>query len=143
MTDLTLDEAVQAAEKAQADLIAAGKKALREVLTSSFENPEIQTIAWAQKYSEYDDEGLYPGITGPVINVVDGDDPMEGVWGWTYGGGDANGFPEEYGNVKNMLDAVGEETICNIVGDDNNIVVAIRDERRDVGYSLFTEYAGY
>lgn len=142
MTDLAdLDVAAAAATEAQRQLEVTGKAVLKQALTEVFSNPSIETVAWAQKHSEYNDEGLYPGITGPVINVVDADDPTADLWDWAgYGDSSPGEFPEEQRLVKSVLDKIGEETICEIVGDDDNIVVA---SRQGDGFTIFAEYAGY
>lgn len=139
-----LDEALEAKARADAQVQKAAKAALKEVLHDAFQNPRIATVAWGQKYSEYNDEGMYPGIAGPVINVVDPEDPRADAWGWLGGWGTStdDDFPTEQRRIKTVLDKVGPEVLCEIVGDDEYMVYAVRSENPD-GFIIDYEHMGY
>lgn len=121
---------------AEGALQRAGKTALRETLDLIFTNPEVKDVAWGQKTSDYDDEGMYPGFMGPVVNefsTEDGDVEVDDWWSKLYDGGYGRstsineGFSRETRLLKTVLDKIGAETMCEIIGDDEHVVVAYRD----------------
>ncbi len=127
-------EAHQAAKAAQANLVGSAQRLLKDTLESVFENSEVLNIAWAQRYSEYDDEGLYPGICGPIVNAFDEDEIVNlhrtDIWDKLpmYGNSVSTiGFDREVRIMKNTLDAIGAETLCAFVGGDENMVVVTRE----------------
>lgn len=125
----------------------AAKAALHDVLTDAFSNPEVHEISWGQKNSEYNDEGMYPGVHGPYVSGKE-DEEMDWehpayrwVLGFEYGNKNPTepAFREEEQSVKAVLEAIGEEVLCDVLGYDEYVVSAYRSGD---GFKLTQEYAG-
>ena len=150
-----LDDALRTFSAAQANLVSASKRALTDVLSAVFSNPEVTDVAWGQKTSEYNDEGMYPGIMGPVINefsIVNDETgeveetDLDDWWSKLYDGYPPRTtykFPVERAKVAAILEAIGPEILCEIVGDDEHVVIAERDNRRSDGFTLWSEDVRY
>lgn len=139
---VNIADELKALDKQRLDL---AKKALNDTLSEVFKNHSIESISWGQKYTAYNDEGMYEGVSGPVINVEI--DPNGDRMEWQ----DAICYhpdptpPDCIHQVKilkNVLDAIGSKTLCDIVGDDEYVVTATR-EKPVYSFKLTAEYAGY
>lgn len=148
-----LHEANAALRAAKEEHKAAAKEELGSVLSGIFESdPSIHHVVWGQKYSEYNDEGMYPGISGPVINsslgIVDEENgelveiDLDGWWNvCAYPGEDSDPqYQEQQDLLSTTLSEIGEDVLCEIVGEDEHVVVAQRSAN---GFDLWSEYAGY
>ncbi|MFI5405133.1 MAG: hypothetical protein ACHQ1D_01330 [Nitrososphaerales archaeon] len=111
-------------------------------------NPGLTNIQWAQKASEYNDEGMYPGVFGPVANRPVSRDDGDGwdympAWLDDYGDPDTPSPYDRYlGELRRILAAAGDEVLSEVFGDSAK-VAAIRDEDRDHGVKFIVEYVGY
>lgn len=126
------------------------KMALHQVLTEVFEeNPDINIISWGQKNSEYNDEGMYPGIQGPVFNYNFSDkrdwDDLEWdiIMGYGYRRKDHEGWsgilerPQAAKKLKEMLEGIGEDLMVAIMGnEDEYIISANRQNTTKLSYKL-------
>lgn len=136
----TLKEAREKLNSANHILFTSAKSEIGAELTRLFANPSITSIQWAQKASEYNDEGMYPGVFGPVKNQPGFDEEPWPSWidgygydtpGWAYDGMD---------DLKKVLNLLGEDILSEIFGDECRIM-AVRDTGK--GYKLVTEYQSY
>lgn len=117
-------------EKARLSL---AKDILNRALTEVFTNPEIKFVGWGEKFSEYDDEGMYPGISGPFFNVdyhsvKREDESWNTIHECLFGSGEET-FLSEYSNLKKILEGIDTPLLCQIVGDDDYVVVAKRTNK--------------
>jgi hypothetical protein len=139
--DLTrLENARNQMNDAQRELESSAKSVINEAVKELLDSPDISNVVWAQKSSEYNDEGMYPGVAGPHLNVegVDDDfDPydLEDRWGLmeTYGSVD-----QRASDLKKVFDLLGEEILSDLFGDEHLVVATLNGDR--VQYA--TEYAG-
>ena len=127
-----LTEAREALDAAQAKLKAQARTTIEALIRDAFEDSDITNIAWAQKSSEYNDEGMYPGIVGPVVNVNE-----EGRQQWV--GVVVHQTDSRLPELTEALNLIGEEILSDIFGDEA-YVIATRDGE---AVKLVTEYAGY
>lgn len=104
-------------------------------------NPEITSIGWGMKTSEYNDEGMYPGINGPAINVdLDDDSDKDLMMGYDYGyKGDK--LSPVTDTLKAILEEAGADILCE-VWDDEYIVVA-KPKTRDLAVEFESEHTGW
>lgn len=94
-------------------------------------HPGMLGIEWAQKSSEYDDQGIYYGVYGPVL--LDLNDHDDSYPNWLYRGEDV---PTELAELKTLLDSLGPEVLVRMFGDEEVVTVT-----RDMKFS--TRYVGY
>lgn len=139
---MTIAEDLKALDKQRLDL---AKKALNDTLSEVFKNHDIESISWGQKYTEYNDEGMYEGISGPVVNVTI--DPDENSWEWQdkicyHPDPIPSGCAQQVRMLKDVLEAIGAKTLCDIVGGDEYVVTATR-EKPVYSFKLTAENAGY
>lgn len=116
------------------------KSAINETLKAVFADETVQSVAWSQKNSEYNDEGMYPGFHGPVLN----DAPVEDIRDWAYDsqwlfGYDRAEVDPKLAELKDVLEAVGEEILVELY-DDEAVVVA---QRRGDKLVIQVESVGY
>lgn len=142
--DLTkLRDAKEKIETAQAYLRVAAEKTINASVLSVLSTPHNYSVAWAAKSSEYNDEGMYPGISGPYLNVgvVDGvfdwDRMMDDRWEILMDNGTSN--EPVLSELTEILNLIGEEILSDIFGDEH-LVVAYLNSQRNVQFD--TEYAG-
>ena len=103
------------------------KDVIRAEIISLFETySTMKNIVWAQKNSEYNDEGLYPGITGPYFDIDDDD------YDWYYDEPIQDG---RLANLENILNTAGENILSDIFYDDSVTRVTFVDgkPRFDIG----------
>lgn len=135
------------------------KDHLQATLTEIFtEYPEINIISWGQKDSEYDDEGMYPGVNGPVFNYdffdeVNKDNwnnlEMEIIQGYgSYRKSDTDGWekifkaPNAERKLMSALNDIGSELLVKIFDDADEYIVSA--ERKDDGtFKIYKESIRY
>lgn len=133
-------------KKAREDLEAAkkileeqSKSSIKEELERLFhEDPTINAIQWSQKDSEYDDEGMYPGVFGPYF-VMDSDDEDANGYGRfprELYGYDSSPIPPELQKLQEILSCLGSEILSSLFGD-ANVSTATFDGR---SVSIESEY---
>lgn len=142
MTGLdTLKAARAAADTARVTLESEAQGVLDENFTLIFKNnPTIQSISFGVKSSEYNDEGMYPGIAGPVVSEnEDGDSGLDDYesrdWLYDY---NASVEPRVQG-LKATLDLIGEDILTQIYGDEYVVTAS----RKVDGFRVTTDYASY
>ncbi len=121
------------------------KKALNDTLAEVFKNLKIESISWGQKCTEYNDEGMYEGVSGPVVNVSLGEDESSFEWQdkICYHPDPApEGTANEIKMLKEVLIAIGAPTLCDIIGGDEYVITATR-EKPVYSFKLTAESAGY
>jgi hypothetical protein len=138
---LNIADELKALDNQRIDL---AKRALNDALSEVFKNHSIKSISWAQKYTEYNDEGMYEGVSGPVVNV-----DLEGLerYEWQdkicyHPDPLPAGCAKEVKMLQEVLRAIGPRTLCDIIGDDEYVITATR-EKPVYSYKLTAEYAGY
>lgn len=137
----SLNRAVLDYDEARRGLLKAGYEAIKSELTEIFKDPEVQTVRWGQKTSPYNDEGMYDGLTGPVLNP----EVEETRWGtshdWLYDYGVV--VDSRLKALADVLNQLSVELLCEIIGDDEYVVTAERsDDPR--GFDLTADhYGGY
>lgn len=143
-----IKEARQAVVNAESTLRKQSKAALQETLTEVFKNPAIRDVNWGAKEGEYDDEGMIPGVHGPVFNLLDEDgDPIDEHISYNlnltgYESTSVFGqFATEGRLLKELLTDIGGGVLTELFGEEH-IVTAERDESRTTGFRITTEYAG-
>lgn len=126
-------------------------------LTEIFrEFPNINIISWGQKSSEYNDEGMYTGIHGPVFNhdfTEGGDGPawdsleMEIIQGYgDYRRNDTDGWdkileaPTASEKLMGALNEIGEDLLVDIFDADEYILSAVREGDR---FKIYQESVRY
>lgn len=142
--DLTnLRDAKEKIETAQAYLRVAAEKTIGASVRDILSKPHNYSVVWAAKSSEYNDEGMYPGISGPYLNVgveegvFDWDRMMDDRWEILMGDGTSN--DPALSELNEVLSLIGEEILSDIFGDEH-LVVAYLNSQRNVQFD--TEYAG-
>jgi hypothetical protein len=131
-------------EQAKAAISTQAKSVLKGVVEKIFdENPDIQTIAWAQKASEYNDEGMYPGLFGPVANPEPDEDGDYRGYGyssnWLYPSyNDKFVVAPQLKELDETLQAIGEDELSQIFGDEHSVTVTNTEN----GPRFTTEYEG-
>lgn len=137
-----IKEARKSLDEANEILKKESKNALREAISKVFDdNPNAQGIGWAQKDSEYNDEGMYPGVFGPAFTDLDPlqENSFRDLWHsapWVYG--DGGKTDPRLIELEEVLAALGSQVLSELFGDEN-IVIA---RRSDKGFTIHTEYAG-
>lgn len=111
------------------------KAAIKDCVDYILSVPGIDCVSWSQKSSEYDDEGMYPGVWGPVIN-----DPFSADDGgeWAYGYGSVLTDPR-CESLKKVLEAIGSDILSNIFGDEYAVDATYGNDGR---IRFHAEYAG-
>lgn len=103
----------------------------------------LTDIQFAQKASEYNDEGMYPGVYGPVANQaeLDAEDYFP-PWLDDYSDRNfkASVYDQSLSELSRILSAAGDEVLSEVFGDSARIIVT-RDE--DKGVKFTVEYVGY
>lgn len=118
------------------------EKTIRDELERIFiANPTFKTIDWAQKHSEYNDEGMYEGVFGPVANEISAEEQRnDDDWpDWLYGYGGTK-VVDELKELHSILNAVGEEVLSDIFGDECRVTASWDVSKAKVYIS--SEYAG-
>ena len=88
------------------------KETVESILSS---NPDIDIIRWGHRSSEYDDEGMYPGIVGPIVQSREEFDAEDNYPDWIY--------RDEYKSDKRLstlvtaLNSIGEDILSDLYGD--------------------------
>lgn len=121
MSVTELVEARKRIDQAQAEIKSLAKQSIRDAVQAVFDNyPDVETVAWAQKHSEYNDEGMYPGLFGPVINAERDDDGSYGYDSFVY---DYHGtkIDDRLGALHQVLEAIGTEELSDIFGDEYSV----------------------
>lgn len=139
-------ETVQAArtkvDEANEVLRSTAKEAVKEGLDTVFADPSVTLVMFAQKSSEYDDEGMYPGVYGPDIRegeynidqiLDDRWEELDGLLGYGSLPTDPRGV-----QLKAVLEAVGDDVLSDLFGDESVVFVT----KGEKGYSITSEYAG-
>lgn len=136
MTDLSeLQAAREQLTTARATLQTKGKQTLLAVVDEIFNaHPDIHDISWASKSSEYDDQGMYPGIAGPVANEDENYNDGYPEWLYDYR------FQQDprLAPLKQTLDLLGEDVLSELFGDEEQVTV-----RRELPSRFETNYVGY
>lgn len=139
-------EAVQAAREqvAEAEKILRdkAKEAIREGLDVIFADPKVSIVAFAQKASEYNDEGMYPGVYGPQVleDNANVDQLMDDRWENfedLLGYGSFTAEPRAK-LLETALNSVGETVLSDLFGDECLVFVT----KGETGYDFQSEYAG-
>lgn len=119
------------------------KQVLNDVVLAVFRrDSEITSVSWAQKSSEYNDEGMYHGVFGPAINQpYDGSGSSWYDLGWTTS---YVPVPTELRGVEEVLKALGVDILAQIFGDEaivnaRRINVAAVCDSTPCGMSLLPE----
>lgn len=139
---MNLDAAIAAETEAHRAVVAVAKVELGALLAGIFAQPGVRDVAWGQKHSDYDDEGMYGGIMGPAINQFsdeDGNIELDDWWDALYNER-FDGFVPEANRLSGLLNTIGPEVLCEIVGDDEHVVVAYEE---DGVIKFFAESVGY
>jgi hypothetical protein len=145
-------EAVQEARTQVADaektLRVKAKDAVREGLDAAFADGTVKAVLFAQKGSEYNDEGMYPGVFGPRVLDTDGEINIEElahdydgntpVYDMLYGYGKPEPVDSRLSSLKTALDSIGEDVLSDLFGDECIVLVT----KGANGYDFESEYAG-
>lgn len=137
MSVTAIAEARQRMKEAEEVLRREAKNAINSAVLALLE-AGATSVSWAQKSSEYNDEGMYPGVFGPVL-----DHPyhtLEDRWE------DEKWYDVLYGSesdskaqaLKDILENVGDEILSDIFGDECVVDATLSNGR--VVYE--SEYAG-
>lgn len=144
MSALTaLEQARSQITEAQKVLSNKAKDAVREGLDEVFADPSVKVVIFAQKSSEYNDEGMYPGVFGPEVRTEDVnvdqliDDRWDEFYDLLYGYGNSAADPRAP-KLKAALEAVGQEVLSDLFGNECLVFVT----KGDKGYDFQSEYAG-
>lgn len=141
MTDI--DAFLFAEKEAHEALIKTGRAELGATLAGLFEsNPDLENIVWGHKYSEYNDEGMYPGITGPKANADLGDelhvwDVLDDMGAWGSTSDPAGKFDKEVRVLSTLLNKLGEENLAEIIGGDEALIIVERTEDGSIQTSCY------
>lgn len=112
------------------------EKSIKEELVKIFSDVDVDAVQWSQKSSEYNDEGMYPGIHGPYfVTVTNGDEHINRE---LYGYGQTP-VPPELESLKRILDCIGDDILSEIFGDENVNTVT----RSGKGVIITSDYADY
>lgn len=131
-------------EAAQADFKKAAKRTLAEVLDDAFaQHEELDAIVWGVRVSEYDDEGMEPGVHGPRLFSTDEDIDREDLWDFVFSRGplDSSKFGDSSQIIAETLDAIGAEILTDIVGGMSQYWVFVTRNQFGPTYSINCEYA--
>ena len=120
-----------------------GQEVLNNTVKELLQKDGVSVVIWAARSSEYNDEGMYPGIIGPFINP-EGFDPEEGIdpfleeqaYELLYGEHPIDPRAKE---LEAVLNALGDEIISDIYGDQNMVFAYLLHDGR---LQYETEYVG-
>lgn len=98
--------------------------------------PDIQCIEWAQKYSEYNDEGMYPGVYGPVVDQTYDEDESF-YWPDWLGWGGKGLSDSRLTDLHNILHSAGADVLSDLYGDEHRVTI-----KRDDTNNFRSEYNG-
>lgn len=138
MSVTAIAEARKRMKEAETVLRNEAKSAINSAVLALLESG-ASSVSWAQKGSEYNDEGMHPGVFGPVLNHPYCE--LEDRWDdeiWydvLYGGHRVDPKLEA---LKSILNDVGDEILSDIFGDECVVDATLVDGR--VVYDA--EYAG-
>ena len=126
-------------EEAKQELSGEAKSVLRdEVYRILTENEDIKNVAWGHKSSEYNDQGMYPGVAGPIINSVeDLNDYNSYEWLWSY---KPEPTDERLKDLETILNALGEEILTDIFGDEQCVIAKVNAKG---SVDFISDYVGY
>lgn len=144
-----IQSARNAIETAQTSLRSVAKTAIREECEKIFALPGITSVSWAQKSSEYNDEGMYEGVYGPVLNrpydptddeAGADDDRWERWYDVLYPGyGSSSATDHRLKPLADILNGLGQVILSDIFGDECAVDVRI-DSNGNLSFD--SEYAG-
>lgn len=133
-----------AIDAANSELSYTAKEAINEAVKQLLMYPDVRYVSFAQKTSEYSDEGMYEGVFGPAINepfsVYDGEEGNDDRWdSWVYEPG--LGVPNDprLRDLYDILNMVGEQILSNIFGDECAVDFYIDNSG---SFTYTSEYAG-
>lgn len=142
-------EARRVVAHAEGTLREKAKDAVREGLDAAFAHAGVTAVVFAQKSSEYNDEGMYPGVFGPQVLELPEDvevdlyelahdyDGEYSTYDMLYGYGSKEVDPR-VSKLKEVLDAIGEDILSDLFGDECLVLVT----KGHNGYDFESEYAG-
>lgn len=127
----TVKAAAEARDEAEKVLRGEARSTLNELVTDLLNQDGIQNVSWAQKSGEYNDEGMYPGVHGPFINLVDDPenygeirDNNRELMGYNY---PATPVDARAKDLESALDFLGEEIVADIFGEESAVVAYLVD----------------
>lgn len=139
-----LEDARVRLDVAQKDIRTLAKTTIESIVKELFvKHSDLETISWAQKSSEYNDEGMSTGIVGPVSNVED-DGNNYPEWVYAYN----STVESRLSTLSKALELIGVDILADIYGDEYIVnataVITTNFGIRNVSRVNFkTEYAGY
>jgi hypothetical protein len=108
----------------------------------------LENIQFAQKASEYTDEGMYPGVFGPVANRAESSDEDAEYYGYLpawlddyYGEDKPSSYDESLGELRRILNATGEDVLSEIFGDTARVIITRGEKEGTI--SVKSHYVGY
>jgi hypothetical protein len=135
MTLTALQDARRRITNATQDLDSLSKTVINDLVKDLLQADDINNVTWAQRGSEYSDEGMYPGIAGPFLNAEldDRDDYYDYI--------DTDDYDKDprIHDLKAALDAIGEDILSDIFGDEYMVIATLREDGT-VNYE--SEYVG-
>lgn len=135
----TIEAAEQSIHDARADYRKLVKEAINAEVGKLLKQPGIDVVSWAQKSSEYNDEGMYPGVAGPVINSPFVSDDGR-AWDRNYGVLYQNVKSPEASALSVLLDKIDCDELAEIFGDECSVDARLIPGTDQIEYE--TEYAG-
>lgn len=140
----TIKIARSAIDAANSELNSIAKEAINESVKQLLMYPDVRYVSFAQKGSEYNDEGMYPGVFGPAINepfsVFDGEEGNDDRWdSWIYEYRPDVPNDPRLRDLYDILNGIGEEILSSIFGDECAVDFYI-DNKGSFKYT--SEYAG-
>ena len=137
-----LEEARKLVDGAEATLRDSAKGVIKTAIGQLLEQDDIGAIAWGCKSSEYNDEGMYPGVHGPIVLEKDEDEWDEILYNHDLQG---YSYPESPTDprlleLKKALNLIGEDILCEIFGDEHVVVASIDKSFGTLRFE--SEYAG-
>lgn len=129
----TLERAVKDLEDAKFHLLDVAKGTLNDAVKVLLKNPDIENVAWAAKSSEYNDEGMYPGVVGPHLNIGEDDDYDR--WVYDY---DSKSDDARTKLLAEILAVTGEDVLTEIFGDEAKVTATLVNG----AVKYYTDYVG-
>jgi hypothetical protein len=151
MTVAKLTQAREQLNAARKTLVEEARGTIEETLIPIFQhNPDIDVVTWAQKSSEYDDEGMYPGIHGPIGLTEEEAENEDRFPDWLYGYTEKK--DDRLSSLTKVLTTIGDEVLSEIYGDQNVVTAQRANDKvcesckqpiKGNGFLITNEFAGY
>lgn len=122
-------------DNAEQNLRTNAKTAINTELKRLFSDDTVETVQWSQRESEYNDEGMYDGVHGPVLNLPRWEEDR-GNWAYGYSGQTTDPILSD---LSTILASVGAEILSDLYGDAAVVTVT----RGDGAVVIETEDTGW